>query len=326
MERLPNGDGFLLRAGAGWRPGYVGVAKSHPEQSPAALAISAREPVIYENLPADPRLASVPYLADHAVLSGITVPIHDREGAFGILGVDSREARRFTKDDIHFLQAVANVISGALERRRSEKEILDASLREQQRIGQDLHDGLGQHLTGIEILSHILEEELAEKNLPQAAQAGKIAARVREAISHTRYLARGLSPVHIEGDGLMTALTEFSANVEEIFQVRCRFECPKPVYFDDHNIATHLYRIAQEATNNAIKHGKAKNISISLTRKKEIRLEIADDGTGFSSTSDRTGIGLRIMNRRATMMGGRFEISQRPEGGLKASCILPAKP
>lgn len=326
MELLPGEEEFLLRAGAGWRRGYKGHARSPNAGSPAGLAITSRDPVIYENLLQDTRMTPPPFLVEHEVKSGIVVPVHDRERPFGVLAVGTREIRRFTGDDVHFLQAMANVVSEALERRRSEKEILEASAREQQRIGQDLHDGLGQHLTGIELLSHCLEEELADAKLPQAAQAGKIASRVREAISQTRYLARGLSPVHVEADGLMEALRELAASVAEIFGIACRFYCPSPVLLADNNAATHLYRIAQEATNNAIKHGKAKNITISLVEEEGQRqLEIADDGAGFSQESGTGGIGLRIMKRRATMIGGRFEIVTKPEGGVRAICTIPAR-
>lgn len=323
QESLPDGMLFL-RSGAGWRPGYVGRTLIPAEGTPDGRALSRLEPVIYENIQDDPSLESPSFFREHGVVSGIAVPIHDRDQAFGVLGVETREKRRFTGDDVHFLRAMANVLSEALERRNSEKEILEASSREQQRIGQDLHDGLGQHLAGIELLSHVLEEELADEGRPEAEQASKIAERVREAIAQTRMLARGLSPVHIEADGLMSSLKELATGVEEIFKVHCQFHCPRPVPVADNDAATHLYRIAQEATNNAIKHGKAQNISISLLQKNGSRsLEISDDGEGLSDAVSPKGIGLRIMNRRATMIGGKFEIRKNRPKGVTVTCTIP---
>jgi PAS domain S-box-containing protein len=153
------------------------------------------------------------------------------------------------------------------ERKRLEKEVLEISDGERRSLGQGLHDGLCQHLAGIELMSQVLEQNVARKSKPAAAQAGKIAQHVREAISQTRMLARGLSPVSIESNGLMSALQELATTVSKLFQVDCRFECAEPMLVNDNTAATHLYRIAQEAINNAIKHGKATRILIRLEPK-----------------------------------------------------------
>jgi len=327
MELLPDGGSLLLRAGAGWRPGKVGQTRVPSAGTPGGLALSSHSPVIYEDISSDERLQAPGFFEEHGVISGMSVPIYDRDKPFGIVGVETRQRRRFTGDDIHFLQAIANAISEALERRRSEKELIEASSREQQRIGQDLHDGLGQHLAGIELLSHVLAEELADEKLPQAEQAQKIAARVREAISHTRLLAHGLSPVNVETDGLMVALRELAINVSDTFKIQCEFRCPQPVLIHANDTATHLYRIAQEATHNAIKHGHAKKVSISLRKKNgEALLRITDNGSGFSGKSGKSGIGLRIMNRRANLIGGRIEIRPGGDEGVEVVCSFPLTP
>src|SRR6185503_17562674 len=149
------------------------------------------------------------------------------------------------------------------EQKRLEKEVLQISELEQRRIGQDLHDGICQHLAGIEMMSQVLEQNLEKKSKAQAAQAEKIATHVRDVIAQTRSLARGLSPLVLESEGLMAALAELAANTEKLFRVKCQFECPTPVYLHDLLTATHLFRIAQEAVTNAVKHGKAKEIEIS---------------------------------------------------------------
>ena len=145
------------------------------------------------------------------------------------------------------------------ERKRLEKAILEISAAEQRRIGQDLHDGLGQHLTGIAFMSKVQEQKLADKGLAEAAEAARIVGLVNEAINKTRRLAHGLLPVASDAHGLMSALKRWAAEVEELFHISCRLRVRLVRFsFTTPTSATHLYRIAQEAVNNAIRHGQAK--------------------------------------------------------------------
>ena len=211
------------------------------------------------------------------------------------------------------------------ERKRLEKENLEISEREQRRIGQDLHDGLCQHLAGIEMLSQVLAHKLEPRAKDAAARATEIAKAVREAISQTRLLARGLSPVTLESEGLMSALAELTLNTEKMFQVRCEFDCPEIIKFNDHAAATHLFRIAQEAVSNAIKHGKAKQVSIQLLAETEgISVRVKDDGVGFPENfSGGSGMGLRIMQARIGTVGGTLRVEQNPAGGVTVFCHAP---
>ena len=211
------------------------------------------------------------------------------------------------------------------ERKRLEKENLEISEREQRRIGQDLHDGLCQHLAGVEMLCQVLAQKLAPKSKDTAARATEIAQAVRAAISQTRLLARGLSPVTLESEGLMSALTELAHNTEKMFRVRCEFDCPEVVKFNDHAAATHLFRIAQEAVSNALKHGKAKKISIQLRELPgQLNLRVSDNGAGFPKKfSGGTGMGLRIMQSRIGMVGGTLTIEQPPAGGVSVVFSAP---
>ena len=210
-------------------------------------------------------------------------------------------------------------------RKRLEKEILEISEREQRRIGQDLHDGLCQHLAGIELMSQVLEQKLARRSKAAAARAGDIAKNVRDAISHTRLLARGLSPVTLESEGLMSALQELALNTEKIFRVACRFDCNPPVLVQDYPAATHLFRLAQEAVSNAIKHGKAKRILIRLKEERgRLALSIIDDGSGFPTQIPKSkGMGLRIMQSRAGMIGGTLAIERNAVGGTSVTVAAP---
>jgi two-component system CheB/CheR fusion protein len=207
------------------------------------------------------------------------------------------------------------------ERKRLEKEILEVSEREQRRIGQDLHDGLCQHLAGIELMSQVLEQKLARRSQAAAAKAADIAKNVRDAISHTRLLARGLSPVTLDSEGLMSALYELALNTEKIFHVTCRFDCNPPVLVSDHAAATHLFRLAQEAVSNAIKHGQAKRILIRLKEHHgRLTLSVIDNGLGLPARFRRSkGMGLRIMQSRAGMIGGMLSVERNAAGGTSVT-------
>ena len=209
--------------------------------------------------------------------------------------------------------------------KRLEKEILQISEMEQRRIGQDLHDGICQHLTGIELMSGVLEQNLEKKANANAAQAAQIAAHVRDVIGQTRSLARGLSPVVLESEGLMAALEELAAHTRKLFNVDCSFACETPVFVHDLITATHLYRIAQEAVTNSIKHGKAKKIDISLTSQLErLILSIKDNGSGAVKIEPGKGMGLRIMQYRAGMIGATLLVQKQPTGGTAVICFMPA--
>jgi len=214
------------------------------------------------------------------------------------------------------------------EARNLQKELLDITDTEQRRIGHDLHDGLGQHLTGIAFMSKLMEQRLTAKNIPEADDARKIAGLVNKAIGWTRDLARGLAPVDLDQEeGLASALKQVTESSLELFGTPCRFEMSGEVHFRNPPVAIHLYRIAQEALNNAIKHAKARNIVVRLTRTAgEIMISVEDDGKGFDPLSVQTGgMGLRIMKYRAKMINGNLEVRRRPGGGTVVACSCALK-
>lgn len=210
------------------------------------------------------------------------------------------------------------------ERKRLEKEVLEISDQERRRIGQDLHDGLCQHLAGIELMSQVLEQKLAARSKAGAARAADIARHVREAIGQTRSLARGLAPVTLESEGLASALHELAANTERMFGLTCVVECAGPVQVNAPATLTHLYRIAQEAVSNAIKHGKASRIQIQLeSSPARTFLRVTDNGSGLPEPAPRSdGMGMRIMRYRAGMIGGALSIQRGPAGGTMVACCV----
>jgi signal transduction histidine kinase len=213
------------------------------------------------------------------------------------------------------------------ERKRLEKAVLEISAREQRRIGQDLHDGLGQHLTGVAFMAKVLQERLREASLGETAEAAKIVTLVNQAIQKTRELARGLLPVVSEAQGLMSALERWACEVSDLFHVSCRLECDEVILIYDDVLADHLYYIAHEAVNNAVKHGNAAHIVIGLSKRTSGGLlTVRDDGAGFEPDSvSQSGLGLRIMNYRAKMIGGSLDVQSVPAGGTIVSCLFPIR-
>jgi len=210
------------------------------------------------------------------------------------------------------------------ERERLEHEILDVSERERRRIGRDLHDSLGQLLTGTALAGQVLEEKLASKAIAEAADVTRIVTLVEEGIELTRSLARGLDPVEVEGDGLADSLRELATKTSEILATRCEYHSGVPVTVNDGATATHLYRIAQEAITNAIKHGRAERIVMRLDGAPgRVRLTVHDNGIGIADPRARgQGMGLRIMAHRAAVMGGTFEVRAEPSGGTTVLCEM----
>lgn len=211
------------------------------------------------------------------------------------------------------------------EHKRLEEEVLRISEIEQRRIGQDLHDGICQRLVAIELKCEGLQRALEKSSRTTASRLGAIGGHMRDVIAEARSLAHGLSPVAVEGEGLASALRELSRDTQTLFGARCRFLCPAPVAIYDHGIATHLFRIAQESVTNAIKHGHATAVQISLTADPDlVAMQIDDNGAGFSAPSaGGKGMGLRIMQYRAAVIGARLAVQSRGKRGVRVTCLLP---
>ena len=226
------------------------------------------------------------------------------------------------RDDAGQITGASTIARDITERKQLEAEVLQISEREQQRIARDLHDGLGQLLSGTVHLTNVLQLELAEQSLPEAAEALRVTELLNQAVGEARSLAHGLYPVRPEANGLMVALQELALRTKELFKATCRFRCIREVLMTDNAMATHLYRIAQEAVTNALKHGHARRIQVGLSAtSKWIRLTVRDDGRGLlAPPSQRKGMGIRIMQYRAGMMGGSLSILNRAQGGVVVIC------
>ncbi|HQY88814.1 MAG TPA: PAS domain S-box protein, partial [Tepidisphaeraceae bacterium] len=217
------------------------------------------------------------------------------------------------------------VLRDMTERRRLERQILEISKLEQQRIGQDLHDGLCQELTALSFGLQSLENKLNQDSLSSHASAvSKLTSLVDQTLAQARDLARGLNPISIDGGGFPSALSELATRLATLFSIECTFAFNSSTSVINSEVATQLYRIAQEASSNSIRHGRAKRIEIRLESVGEDHvLTIEDDGVGIElNNPKKTGVGLEIMRYRASLVGGVFEISPTSPHGTRVTCTL----
>ena len=261
--------------------------------------------------------------------------------------IDTLESRRVKKDkSIAYVSltisavrdsngkiiGVSEIERDITEKKRLEEEVLLVSERERRQFGQDLHDGLGQHLTGIGLLTKSLQNRLAAKalsSLPvtenEANELAMVTQLVQDAIGQARDMARGLHPVEPVDTGLMDALSELADRVSLFSRIGCTFKCGEPVLVKDNLIASHLYRIAQEAVTNSVKHAGADAIQIQLSYQAgTIHLMVRDNGTGLKPEAElANGLGLRIMKFRAGSIGGEFSMHNEVPKGMTVSCKGP---
>jgi PAS domain S-box-containing protein len=277
-------------------------------------------------------------------VSMTAAPIRDNAAVHGYVGiVEDITERRQSEEHIRRLNqelelrvvertselraAVDQLETQIAERHRLEREILEISEREKSRVGQDLHDGLCQTLAGIGFLAKALKRNLEEENLPVGAAAEKadaIANLLKEAIDEARSLAAGMYPVNIEEYGIAPALEKLAADTAQRFYITCNFVCASPVALADKHVAAHVYRITQEAISNAITHGGAQTVVITLAAVgDQITLKIEDNGNGVVQNIESTGMGLKTMTYRARSIGGSIDFRQRKGRGIEVICSFP---
>jgi signal transduction histidine kinase len=253
-----------------------------------------------------------PYSAHHRVVlaNGDTRIFHDR--AYVISDDQGKPVR------------LVGTLQDITEHAELERELVAVSENERDRIGRDLHDGLGQLLTGISLSLKTMAARLAEEHSRHTDLAQKLSATTQEAILETSRVARLLSP---RISGLGAALERLASDLNSYPDVRCRIRCQADHDEHDPVIEAHLYRIAQEASSNALRHGKAMNVEMHYQcNGKSLRLEIVDDGVGISPlTSSLEGIGLRNMRYRARIICGILEVERRQEGGTRILCSCPCR-
>lgn len=209
----------------------------------------------------------------------------------------------------------------------AERRIISITEETQEKIGRELHDDLGQHLTGTAFRAELLSQDLKKQGYPESAEAAKITTMINEAIDKTRNLAQGLYPVELKGAGLHAMLAQVAANVVSIYQIECELIGDGESSITSQHVLINLFRITQEAVNNAIKHSGATRITLRMIETPQrMELEIADNGCGISkraAADSGKGLGMHTMYYRASLLGAAFHIAERPEGGTSVTIVLP---
>ncbi len=249
-----------------------------------------------------------------------------------------RGALDYLVKDVQLIEFVPTVVRRALEQlekdqqlaaaqaalKESQAQLLAVSERERTRFGAELHDGLGQQLTAIELRCQSLKADLPPNRADLRKQISEICQYLREAVAQTRSLARSLSPAYLGSGGLVEALGELAARMSREGQIKCILDCSSPSLADHNHAAGHLFRIAQEAVNNAVKHSGANEVVVRLTDDHgATHLEITDNGQGLPiPLVSKNGIGLQIMRHRASVIGAEFEVTSRSGAGVTIKCLL----
>ena len=213
------------------------------------------------------------------------------------------------------------------ERKRLEREVVEAAAEEQRRLGQELHDGIGGELTGLGFMVQGLIDDLRPKATTEAATAAKIGEEIDRVIEQVRLLSRGLNPVEIDRQGLDVALEELAAHTSQLHGIPCEYHRNELVEVEDNFVAGHLYRIAQEAVTNAVKHGEPGRVLLTLeSADNRLLLRVIDDGIGITTmNSMREGSGLRNMQYRAGLIGADLRVEPGDHGGTLVSCYFTSE-
>jgi signal transduction histidine kinase len=209
-------------------------------------------------------------------------------------------------------------------RKKLEREVTEISAREQYRIGQELHDGVSQEVTGLTLMATTLRDQLKEERSACEPSAERLMAGLRQVHKRIRAISHGLVPVDVDAEGLRSALEDFVDRIRQQTEVACEFHCPRPVLVKDSLTATNLFYIVQEAVNNALRHGRAGAIDIFLhSRPDALVLTVRDDGVGIVSEENQAkGIGMRLMNHRANLVGGMLRVHSNGERGTVVTCTI----
>ncbi|SCX44281.1 sensor histidine kinase [Nitrosospira sp. Nsp1] len=231
-------------------------------------------------------------------------------------------------EEQRLINAVATDLERWLERKRLEQTLVSIAEEHQRSIGQELHDNLGQQIAAIGYQAKALEKRISVSGSGDAASiAASIATQAQVAVMQCKQLAQGLLPFELETNGLMGALRAFASRIAITYKITCDFVCKSEVVIEDKNFALNLYRIAQEATNNAIRHGRAQQVTILLfSEEGMLHLSIRDDGSGFADSKKKygatPGMGIKIMQYRARQLGARLEFLSHPEGGMEVRLAM----
>jgi signal transduction histidine kinase len=341
-QLLPHRKELLGVAGTGWEPGTVGtVTIPAGTESQAGYALLASEPVVTEDLSVETRFAVPDVLVEHGIRAGVSVIVHGQERPFGTLSVFAAAPRGFSQDDVHFLQAVANVLAAAIERKRLEEErtrqsmelatrVLQAQEEERKRIARELHDETAQALSTLLVTLDVLEPHIPPDVTELQDGFARVRSLARRTLDETRALSHDLRPTILDDVGLVSALQWFAAEYERTYgrrvEVRAQPESDERMAPE---VELVLFRVAQEALTNCGKHAEATRVSVSLAfAAGTARLVVEDDGKGFDPVqvpgpSHQGRLGLYGMHERIALLGGTLSVESAPGQGTRIIAEVP---
>ncbi len=264
------------------------------------------------------------YLSWLSLLVGILITLFITFQMVSLAGrtiqIEGKVARRTLQ-----LNTANEALTSEISRRKGlEREILDISNREKQRLGRDIHDSLGQKLSGLLYLSKALIKTLTDEHSDSVATAKTLNEQLKETTSQARMIARGLSPIDLSGGGLSAALRRLLEETAQIYRLQHLFEAPPCADDISGVVANQLYQIAQEAVNNAVKHAAPTSITVRILSERvgshDMLLAVEDDGKGFQESSENRGMGTQIMQYRADVIGGSISVHSQPGSGTTVEC------
>jgi PAS domain S-box-containing protein len=287
--------------------------------------IAAARPEWVTNVTADATSLLGPHLAASGLVAAVACPVLIGNEVAAVIEFFSAKAAPPDDMFLEIMQHVGTPLGRVIERARLQRQLVDAVWDQHRRFGQELHDTLGQALTGIGMFADCLAKRLAGRGEPEAEQLSELVAMIQQAKSEVRQLAKGLYPVDVDAQGLLAALDELALATTHRAQVRCTFKGDRDIHLRDNEVATHLFRIAQEAVHNSIKHGRPRRISIALTKPRgRVTLAVRDDGAGLANGAAKpsSGLGMRIMKYRANSIGAELSFETTASGGTLIRCTL----
>jgi signal transduction histidine kinase len=287
--------------------------------------IASARPEWITNLARDNSSLLGPYAAACDLQSVVAFPVLIGNEVVAVAEFFSAAAVPPDETFLDIMKHVGTQLARVIERDRLQRQLVDAVWNQHRRFGQDLHDTLGQALTGIGMLADSIAKKIAARGDPEAGHLTELVAMIQQAKTEVRQLSKGLYPVDVDAQGLLAALEELATTTGQRSQLYCSFRGDREIQIRDNEVTTHLFRIAQEAVHNAVKHGRPKRISIALTKPRgRVSLVIRDDGSGILSgpKSRSGGLGMRIMQYRANAIGAQLSIENTAAGGTVVRCTL----
>ena len=285
----------------------------------------SRRPEFTRNISHDDDLKILRRFTKVRIESMFAIPVFVRNRIVALFEFYLTDAQRPDEQLYEVLARIGTQIGRVVERRELEHALEELTVEAQRRINSELHDGIGHELSGLAFYVNSFHLKLKDENSPHIEESSEILKGIRKAMKELRAVLKGLAAADIAEDGLPAALSEMAAQVERRVGIKCDVEVTQTIELPNRTIATQMYRIAQEAVNNAVKHSQGSRISIRLEEnEQEIMLSISDNGIGINcDDASADGLGLGIMKHRSSIIGGTAEITSSPEGGTLVRCRIP---